>query len=584
MNANALSADVISDDTKVVLYRHNLLDLYDTDVEGVISQLHEKARKDTRRDIRFALAELSFLRGERLRNSTSFGNPGAASNYFLMSALYAYDYLLGKVGEDLYGPYDSRFRTASDFYNRALALSLSMGVDDYLEFEEGVRSLPVGEINLTFDKDSLGIPMDDFQFFLSADDYEVRGLSVRNRTPGLGSSLIAVQKKSEVYPRGLAIPVTAFLKVEGDVNSLSNNSARASLKLYSGYNEAEITVDDRKIPLETDTTTPIAYQLNDAPGWSLGLESFINPGERASTLVRLQPYKKGRIPVIFVHGTASSPVWWAEMWNTLSADPVIRKNFQFAFFFYNSSLPIVKSASDLRRILSEAVAFLDPQGKDPELHRMVIIGHSQGGLLTKLTAVDPGDALWNSVSDKNIDELDTPPEMKALLRSWFLFEPLPFVKRAVYIATPFRGSFLAENWVRTIIKGIVSLPVAVLSLPSDVISGSPALFSNLLDQSKLPLDVHDKMPTSVDGMSAANPILKVLAEMPVAPGVKTHTIIAIDGNEEPPNGNDGVVEYKSAHQESVASEYVVRSPHSCQGNPLTVEEVRRILLEHLVSQ
>jgi len=29
------------------------------------------------------------------------------------------------------------------------------------------------------------------------------------------------------------------------------------------------------------------------------------------------------------------------------------------------------------------------------------------------------------------------------------------------------------------------------------------------------------------------------------------------------------------------SEFIVRSGHSCQGNPLTIEEVRRILLENL---
>ena len=84
-------------------------------------------------------------------------------------------------------------------------------------------------------------------------------------------------------------------------------------------------------------------------------------------------------------------------------------------------------------------------------------------------------------------------------------------------------------------------------------------------------------------MSPSNPLLQTLATMPVAPGVKAHSIIAIDGDDEPPKGDDGVVEYKSAHQEGVESEYIVRSGHSCQGHPLTIEEVRRILLEHLKS-
>ena len=45
--------------------------------------------------------------------------------------------------------------------------------------------------------------------------------------------------------------------------------------------------------------------------------------------------------------------------------------------------------------------------------------------------------------------------------------------------------------------------------------------------------------------------------------------------------DDGVVAYKSAHLEGVASEKIVRSTHSCQSTPATILEVRRILYEHL---
>jgi len=44
---------------------------------------------------------------------------------------------------------------------------------------------------------------------------------------------------------------------------------------------------------------------------------------------------------------------------------------------------------------------------------------------------------------------------------------------------------------------------------------------------------------------------------------------------------DGVVMYRSAHLDGVASEKVVRSSHSMQSQPQTVLEVRRILREHL---
>ncbi|HTL74045.1 MAG TPA: alpha/beta hydrolase, partial [bacterium] len=72
-----------------------------------------------------------------------------------------------------------------------------------------------------------------------------------------------------------------------------------------------------------------------------------------------------------------------------------------------------------------------------------------------------------------------------------------------------------------------------------------------------------------------------LADIPTAPGVKANSIIAIKGNDQPPQGEDGVVKYTSAHVDYAESEFIVRSGHSCQMNPLTIEEVRRILLKNL---
>jgi len=43
----------------------------------------------------------------------------------------------------------------------------------------------------------------------------------------------------------------------------------------------------------------------------------------------------------------------------------------------------------------------------------------------------------------------------------------------------------------------------------------------------------------------------------------------------------GIVKYESAHIDGVASELIVRFGHSVQGHPKAIEEVRRILIEHL---
>ena len=75
--------------------------------------------------------------------------------------------------------------------------------------------------------------------------------------------------------------------------------------------------------------------------------------------------------------------------------------------------------------------------------------------------------------------------------------------------------------------------------------------------------------------------LLALAEIPVLPPVKAHSIIAIDGDGDCHTGKDGLVKYSSAHVDYAASEFIVRSYHTCLNDPATIEEVRRILHEHL---
>ena len=74
------------------------------------------------------------------------------------------------------------------------------------------------------------------------------------------------------------------------------------------------------------------------------------------------------------------------------------------------------------------------------------------------------------------------------------------------------------------------------------------------------------------------------SRLPIVPPAVGHSIIAVKGGGPNPDGDDGVVEYKSAHIEGVESELVVSSAHSCQDHPDTIDEVRRIVLEHLAEQ
>ena len=81
-------------------------------------------------------------------------------------------------------------------------------------------------------------------------------------------------------------------------------------------------------------------------------------------------------------------------------------------------------------------------------------------------------------------------------------------------------------------------------------------------------------------MSPGNVFIRTLAEIPVVPGVAENSIVAVRGNGPPESGNDGVVRFSSAHSPDADSELIVRSGHSTQSNPHTINEVERILRQH----
>ena len=277
--------------------------------------------------------------------------------------------------------------------------------------------------------------------------------------------------------------------------------------------------------------------------------------------------------MVFVHGTASSVVRWAEMFNRLLADPEIRSRYQFWFFQYDSGNPIVLSSLRLREALVAAVARLDPEGKDLALRRIVLIGHSQGGLLVKMQGISSGNRIWDQVSRKPLDQLVLSDQTRDLFRRAMFVEPLPDVSRMVFICTPHRGSFVAgRDIIANLVRRLLSIPFVLTGVSADIARNPDAWRSG----------TSPVIPTAVDNMSPRHHFIRTLQEIPVVPSITVNSIIAIETDGPVEQGNDGVVAYSSAHIEPVESELVVRpSSHSTQGNPHTIEEVRRILRLHV---
>jgi len=263
------------------------------------------------------------------------------------------------------------------------------------------------------------------------------------------------------------------------------------------------------------------------------------------------------------------------MLNTLCSDPQISNNFQFWLYLYDTGKPVMFSAGELRKAIERKIQAYDPEQLDPALQNMVLIGHSQGGLLCRFLTVDTGETIVKAITRKSIEELNITDQGKDQLREYTVKKPIPCVKRVIFMSTPQRGSFRAGSLARKLSRWFIKIPQNV----AETIGSLATMLNQDLDP-----DFIKEYTTSVDSMSPDNKSLLALAKLPIPEEIKAHSIIAIDGDEQPPDGDDGVVKYRSAHLEGVESELVIRSGHSSQLQPAAIEEVRRILLTHLSRQ
>ncbi|KAB2892277.1 MAG: hypothetical protein F9K32_00810 [Desulfobulbaceae bacterium] len=178
---SALTSTKASSTTNVVLYRANLRDQIDKNPESVLHDLQQQiAKGDDRRNLRFALAELNFLIGEKLEHADSADRRIKATDSYLLSALYAYSYLFGAGEEPLPSMYDNCFRQACDLYNRALGKGLSTA-EGAIALQDEHRELLTGSLQMTVDATRVQGELGQFEKFLLADDYRIRGCTIRNR-------------------------------------------------------------------------------------------------------------------------------------------------------------------------------------------------------------------------------------------------------------------------------------------------------------------------------------------------------------------------------------------------------------------
>jgi pimeloyl-ACP methyl ester carboxylesterase len=399
------------------------------------------------------------------------------------------------------------------------------------------------------------------------DSLKISGQFFKTRSSinGFGAPLVAVARSENPgfrreykLPRVYA-PVTATIRFSGP---------NAELDFVDPMKSERVALGKRNFPLAVDLSAPTAMLIARERPERLGLSRVLNPQKYADTarLYQLQPYDPARTPVIFVHGLQETGASWAPMVDTLRNDPWIREHYQFWFFSYPSGYPYPYAAALFRREL-DGVKRAFPNHK-----RVVLIGHSMGGLICRLMITDAGDKIWR-------DYFSTPPaktplasDTRKLLEQALVFNHRPEVESAIFISTPHRGSKLASGWIGRIGASFVRTPRFFTSIYS---STKPLLVA---DPAARRLN---RMPNSVDTLEPNDRFVQAVNKLPITPVIPYHSIIGDRGRGDTPNSSDGVVPYWSSHVEGARSELIVNSDHGAQYNPQAIREVARILKRNL---
>ena len=407
--------------------------------------------------------------------------------------------------------------------------------------------------------------------FTPADRFDVKGKYVKDRETrdGVGAPVVAVSKDLVpdadtlfVMPRAF-YGVTAVLRFTGKTAEFAFEDPLAS---------ETTTFEGKTFDMAADFTVPLAVMLASTDPKKLELSRLLRPAKYAETarICRLQPYDPNKTVVLVVHGLMDSQATWTPMINHLRADPFIRQNFQFWFYSYPSGYPYPHSAAILRQNL-DAIEKAYPLRK-----KMVLIGHSMGGCISRLMITDSqGDKLWREALGKAPSQMNLGPEARELFTNALVFEPRDEVGRVIFISAPLKGSLLASGWAGRIGTKLVKTPRNLL------LAGNEVMNTITFQDSDLKLK---RMPDSIDTLAPNNRFVRLINTFPLEN--TPHHVICGDrgkgGNKDQtkPSMSDGVVPYWSSHMPTAKSEKIVPSGHSAHQHPEAFTEVKRILKEH----
>jgi len=265
-----------------------------------------------------------------------------------------------------------------------------------------------------------------------------------------------------------------------------------------------------------------------------------------------------------------------DMAEAINNNPSLRKKYQLWYYFYPTGTPWIVSSSEFRKSYRKLIKTLDPNKNDANIQKTVLIGHSMGGLIARVSVSQPGETLHKAyLGSIPLAKVFNDSELKKI-HDYFHYKPLTEPAKVIYLATPHRGSKIADGLIGWMTIKLITIPTFILQQTTDVLTPGQRARKNLPDHTKKLLSTGE---SSVNQLQPSNPSLIALNRMPIRNGVATYSVIGDIGQPLFKLETDGVVSYHSSHIKDSKAEFIIPANHDICGQKKAIQAVIQILEE-----
>ena len=314
--------------------------------------------------------------------------------------------------------------------------------------------------------------------------------------------------------------------------------------------------------------------LNDADIDALSWKGFVGLklAEQRRGIYVIGELSHHKMPLIMVHGLNSDPLVWRYLTMAVLNDEWLNERYQIWHVLYPSGQPPFFNAMKIRRELHSLIDDID----NPLITReAVFIGHSMGGIITKLLSTQSNDDFWKTtfVAPPSIISQQHEKDIHDL----FFFDPVFESSTVFYLDTPHKGSALATSALGYIGSSLVSIPDNLKHLFSDVLE---TLGLDIVQPDMQPF-IKDAKFKSIDMLKPGHPLMTALYKKKIKG--RAYSVIGsrketeCDTREVCLLLSDGVVTYDSADIPDALERLIVVSKHNSFKSP----EAVAFILEHL---